>query len=272
MRADARAPAGAGPVSWTAALALSLAVHAGAAGLSALPRAAAERTGGGMEDVALAGAAFADQLAAGDPAAEALAPLRSPIPAAVEPVPPAAGDPVPGPPAQAAGNVEPLPPAAAAQSLQPLAPVPPPEARAGRRRTDSSASPRRRPETAPAAGRRRGSGGHGRRDAASGDGGTAGGAGSAAVSGYPGRIRTRLLRALRSAAAGGRRPMRGEAEVGFTIAGDGSVSGLRIVRSSGRAALDEAMLGAVRRAAPFPAIPPEAGRSSWSFQVPLRLD
>lgn len=91
--------------------------------------------------------------------------------------------------------------------------------------------------------------------------------GNAAVSNYPGKVATKLRRALRYPAKARRERLRGEVHVAFTVAGGGGVSGIRVVRSSGSDVLDGAALDAVRRAAPFPPIPD--GRPSWSFTVPL---
>jgi len=94
-------------------------------------------------------------------------------------------------------------------------------------------------------------------------------AGNAAVSNYPGKIVSKLRRALRYPAAARREGLRGEVQVAFTVSASGGVGGVRIVRSSGSSVLDKAALETVRRAAPFPAIPADAGRSSWPFTVPL---
>ncbi len=89
---------------------------------------------------------------------------------------------------------------------------------------------------------------------------------SAAVGNYPGKIVSKLRRALRYP-KGGR--ISGEAHVQFVVAANGRASSIRVVRSSGDARLDAAALETVQRAAPFPAIPAEAGRSNWTFTVPL---
>lgn len=88
--------------------------------------------------------------------------------------------------------------------------------------------------------------------------------GNAAVSNYPGTVTSKLRRALRRQ---GR--LRGEVQVQFVVASNGSVTGVGIGRSSGNAAVDKAGMDTVRRAAPFPPIPADAGRSSWAFNVPL---
>lgn len=93
--------------------------------------------------------------------------------------------------------------------------------------------------------------------------------GNAKVSNYPGKIAARLRRALRYPREARRDRLRGTAVVSFTVSRSGSVSGVRLARSSGFAVLDAAARDAVRRAAPFPPIPAGAGRSSWTFSVPL---
>ncbi|RUT34582.1 energy transducer TonB [Arsenicitalea aurantiaca] len=103
--------------------------------------------------------------------------------------------------------------------------------------------------------------------AASARAGSGGGAGNAAVSNYPGRVVTALRRALRYPSAA--RGATGEAQVRFTVGAGGQVLGVGLAQSSGNAALDVAAIATVQRAAPFPPIPPEAGRSEWSFTLPL---
>ncbi len=94
-------------------------------------------------------------------------------------------------------------------------------------------------------------------------------AGNAAVSNYPGKIVSKLRRALRYPAEAKRSKLRGEVRVAFTVSAAGGVGGVRVVASSGSPVLDRAAIETVRRAAPFPAIPEGAGRSSWPFTVPL---
>ena len=89
---------------------------------------------------------------------------------------------------------------------------------------------------------------------------------AAVVTKYPGQVLAKLRRALRYP-AGGRGT--GEVSVQFTVAAAGQASGVRVVKSSGNPVFDKAALATVQRAAPFPPIPPEAGRSSWTFTMPL---
>lgn len=100
-------------------------------------------------------------------------------------------------------------------------------------------------------------------------GGKTSAAGNAAVSNYPGKVASKLRRALRYPAAAKRQRLRGQVRVSFVVSASGAVSSVRIVSSSGSSVLDKAALETVRRAAPFPDIPKAAGRSSWPFTVPL---
>jgi protein TonB len=60
----------------------------------------------------------------------------------------------------------------------------------------------------------------------------------------------------------------GSATVAFTIGGSGAVSGVRLVRGSGVAAIDQEVQAMVRRASPFP--PPPGGRSE-GFVAPINF-
>jgi protein TonB len=91
-------------------------------------------------------------------------------------------------------------------------------------------------------------------------------AGQAEVSRYEGQVQRKVARALRFPS--GARDQ-GVAQVQFVVAASGAVSQVRVVRSAGSAALDSAAIEAVQRAAPFPPIPAAAGRSSWTFAMPL---
>lgn len=96
-------------------------------------------------------------------------------------------------------------------------------------------------------------------------------AGNAAVSNYPGKVLAKLRRALRGISTGIRAKAQYDVHVSFIVDATGGVGGLRVVQSSGSPELDSAAVEMVRRAAPFPPIPPEAGRSSWQFTLPLGL-
>ncbi|PTM93520.1 TonB family protein [Mycoplana dimorpha] len=102
-------------------------------------------------------------------------------------------------------------------------------------------------------------------------GGAASAAGNAAVSNYPGKVAARLRRAVRGISSLARTKARSDVRVSFVVDASGGVGRIRIVRGSGSPELDEAALAVVRRAAPFPPIPPQAGRSSWAFTLPLGI-
>lgn len=94
-------------------------------------------------------------------------------------------------------------------------------------------------------------------------------AGNAAVSNYPGKVAAKLRRAVRSISRAARSKARSDVHVTFVVNAGGGVGGVSVVRSSGSPELDQAAIAMVRRAAPFPPIPPETGRSSWAFTLPL---
>jgi protein TonB len=94
-------------------------------------------------------------------------------------------------------------------------------------------------------------------------------AGNAAVSNYPGKVVAKLRRALRYPSEARSRRLNGTAQVQFVVGSSGAVGSVRLAGSSGSPILDKAALATVQRAAPFPPIPEEAGRSSWTFTVPL---
>ena len=97
------------------------------------------------------------------------------------------------------------------------------------------------------------------------------GIGNASVSNYPGKVVAKLRRALRGISSSARAKARNDVQVSFTVNANGGVGGIRIARSSGSPELDAAALAVIRRAAPFPPIPADAGRTSWAFALPLGL-
>lgn len=80
--------------------------------------------------------------------------------------------------------------------------------------------------------------------------------GNAAASNYPGQVMRQISRVRRPQVGS-----RGTAVVAFTISSSGGLAGLSLARSSGNGRLDQAAMGVIRRAAPFPAPPPGARRS-----------
>ncbi|WP_269584130.1 energy transducer TonB [Roseibium sp. Sym1] len=106
---------------------------------------------------------------------------------------------------------------------------------------------------------------NGRKTAKSRDGG------SAAASDYKGKVVVRLRRAKRYPRQARRNNLEGTAHVAFTISRSGSVSAIRLTRSSGHAVLDQAALDMVRRASPMPKFPGDLSVSRMSLQVPVRF-
>ncbi len=94
-------------------------------------------------------------------------------------------------------------------------------------------------------------------------------AGNAAVSNYPGKVAARLRRVARNISSSARAKAHNNAQVAFVVNSGGDIGALRLVRSSGSPELDKAALAIVGRAAPFPPIPPEAGRPNWAFTLPI---
>jgi periplasmic protein TonB len=95
---------------------------------------------------------------------------------------------------------------------------------------------------------------------------SAGSGGEAEIARYPSEVLRKLRRVLRSSNG-----QSGEVVVRFTVLANGSVAGISIGRSSGNAAVDQAGVATVNRAAPFPPIPAAANRSDWTFDVPLEF-
>ncbi len=63
----------------------------------------------------------------------------------------------------------------------------------------------------------------------------------------------------------------GISRLSFTLGRNGQVLGSRLAGSSGHPALDSEALSMVRRAQPFPPIPPELKQASISFTVPIKF-
>lgn len=128
------------------------------------------------------------------------------------------------------------------------APVPKPAAaKPGNAKRDARAGLATGTETATA----RQSGTEGRQQAA----------GNAAASNFPGLVMRKLSRAGKP-----RVNARGVAIVAFSIGANGGLASVSLARSSGSQALDQAALGLVRGASPFPK-PPQGARRSFSVQI-----
>jgi len=93
-----------------------------------------------------------------------------------------------------------------------------------------------------------------------------------AASNYKGKVVAKLRRAKKYPRAARRARLTGTARVAFTIARNGSVSGIRLSRSSGHTVLDQAALDMVRRASPMPKFPSDIKLVRMPLQVPVRFD
>jgi len=106
---------------------------------------------------------------------------------------------------------------------------------------------------------------NGRKDAKSKDGGTK------ARSNYNGKVLAKLRRAKRYPSQARRASLQGTVTIRFTVTRNGSVSGIRLARSSGHQVLDQAALEMAQRAAPMPKFPADIRDSRLSFTVPVRF-
>lgn len=289
-------------ILWTGAIALSILAHAGGAALLRPGEEEANIAGGEVTEIALIGNAFENSIEAGDPdetidpieevepveaiepvseqvvteAAEAIQPQNADVMVPVEDLPPVIGE---NPTVTAA--------VAPAEEIKPVE-EPEEEIKPELEKVEEKKVEKPKPKPKPKKVVRKKPGVKakatataqvkGKQDGAeNGTSARATGkarssarqAGNAAVSNYPGKVRSRLSRAIRYPSAAKRERLRGTALVRFTVSGSGSVSGVSLARSAGSPILDEAALATVSRAAPFPKIPDGAGRSSWTFTVPV---
>ncbi|MFL5142731.1 MAG: energy transducer TonB, partial [Microvirga sp.] len=95
-------------------------------------------------------------------------------------------------------------------------------------------------------------------------------AAQSAAGNYRGQVIAHLARFKRSPEGARARQAEGVPVVAFTLDGSGRVTGAGLSRSSGHADIDAEALAMVRRAVPFPAPPPGAGRS-FSASIGFRL-
>jgi protein TonB len=97
------------------------------------------------------------------------------------------------------------------------------------------------------------------------------GTGSAAVANYPGKIGSRIRRSLHVPEEYKRMTALLNVRIRMTIGAGGEIAALSVARSSGIPELDSSVIDGVRRAAPFPPLPPEWGKPSWSFTQEVQV-
>jgi periplasmic protein TonB len=84
---------------------------------------------------------------------------------------------------------------------------------------------------------------------------------------YLGKLRTHIERFK----VNPRTQLIGTAVVAFTVGGDGEITSHRIAKSSGSKVLDDAAIASIERAAPFPPIPTELGKTALEVSVPFKF-
>ncbi len=145
---------------------------------------------------------------------------------------------------------------------RPIATAPPPA------RPTPQPTQQRQPRPQPPAPSQAGSGGNAAADSVASHGGArqqsdAGAGGEAAAARYTSQVLSAVRRALRRVNGA-----RGEVLMRFTVNAGGQLTSVSVRRSSGNAAIDAAGTATVQRAS-FPPIPPQTGRSNWTFDIPL---
>lgn len=91
------------------------------------------------------------------------------------------------------------------------------------------------------------------------------GSGKTAVAAYGASVMKKIRKTKKAKA-----PARGSVVVGFSIADNGGLASVEVLRSSGSPDLDQVALDHIRRAAPFPAPPQDTGRQ-FSFEFVSRI-
>ncbi len=109
-------------------------------------------------------------------------------------------------------------------------------------------------------------------NASRGSQGRSGSAGAGAFDSFRSRVMAHLIRHKRYPEAARLQRMQGRALVTFSLDAGGRTTGISLARSSGHGLLDSEALAMVRRASPFPPIPPESGQTSASFTAPIVYD
>ncbi|MEM5519047.1 TonB family protein [Sulfitobacter sp. AS59] len=288
------------PIAKAVSLVLATGIVAGAAKLS-LPSSQIEMAGGGVQAEARIGSKFEDMavgtLTAKTPDSAEEPPVE---PEPVEPVkaqavqPEPVVEPVPTPMPELTQQMTPTPTMMAALTPLPAAPTAPVTAQAPKVETITAEPPeteaplqsqrpkektpevvkkksKKKPVKKPAAR------GNAKRDNTKGaDAGqnkdakatttgqtqkAASQAGNAAVSNYPGQVMRRISRVGKPQVKS-----KGEAVIAFTISASGGLGGVSVARSSGSAALDQAALSLIRKAAPFPK-PPAGARRQYTIKI-----
>jgi protein TonB len=97
------------------------------------------------------------------------------------------------------------------------------------------------------------------------------GAGSAAVANYPGKVRARINRGVKVPNEYKRMGRAMSVRVKLTISANGSLAGLSVTQSSGFLELDQDVAADIRRLSPFPPLPTEWSKPTWTFDVGVQV-
>ncbi len=100
---------------------------------------------------------------------------------------------------------------------------------------------------------------------------TAGAASAAALASYNQLVAAHLQRFKQYPSSAKAAGEQGTSRLSFTLGRSGQVLGSRLAGSSGHPSLDGETLAMVRRAQPFPPMPPELKQSSMSFSIPVQF-
>ncbi|SCB10874.1 cell envelope integrity protein TolA [Rhizobium hainanense] len=95
------------------------------------------------------------------------------------------------------------------------------------------------------------------------------GSGDAAIANYTGKVQARIKRYVQRVPSTYGKGL--TLVVRLTIGSNGELRSLSAVRSSGDSGLDQAVLEQVRNAAPFPSLPSEWGKPTWTFTQPVQV-
>jgi protein TonB len=100
---------------------------------------------------------------------------------------------------------------------------------------------------------------------------TAGASSPAALASYNQLVAAHLQRFKQYPSASRAAGEQGTSRLSFTLSRSGQVLGSRLAGSSGHPALDGETLAMIRRAQPFPPMPPELKQASMTFSIPVQF-
>ena len=100
---------------------------------------------------------------------------------------------------------------------------------------------------------------------------TAGITSAAALASYNQRVAAHLQRFKQYPSSAKAAGEQGTSRLSFTLSRSGQVLGSRLAGSSGHPSLDGETLAMIRRAQPFPPMPPELKQASMSFSIPVQF-